>query len=113
VLRRLQLAAEQGKSFGVLFGPTRNAAAPSPAPLRIQLSAARGRLGLQILKRRGGGWAPPLSLALDARRFARPLTPGPSPAAGRGWPALSREGRGSVARDLRVSRLQRLRHGVA
>ena len=26
-LRRLQLAAEEGKSFGVIFGPTRNAAA--------------------------------------------------------------------------------------
>jgi hypothetical protein len=63
--RRLQAAAEEGKSFGVVFGPTRQAAQPSPAPLRIQLSASRGRLDLQILKRRGGGWAPPLSLDLD------------------------------------------------
>jgi hypothetical protein len=108
-LRRLQLAAEEGKSFGVVFGPTRNAAQPSPAPLRIQLSAGRGRLELQILKRRGGGWAPPLSIAIDAQRAARPptpafapgfspatcasrapLTPGPSPAAGRGEPVFSR-----------------------
>jgi hypothetical protein len=69
-LRRLQVAAEEGKSFGVVFGPTRHAAIASPAPLRIQLSASRGRLGLQILKRRGGGWAPPLSLELD--RCERP-----------------------------------------
>jgi len=93
-LRRLQLAAEEGKSFGVVFGPTRNACMPSPAPLRIQLSPARGRLTLQILKRRGGGWAPPLSLVLDAQCCAHPLTPAltpsPSPAAGRGWPVLSR-----------------------
>jgi hypothetical protein len=61
-LRRLQLAAEEGRSLGVVFGSTRNAAHPSPAPLRIQLAASRGRLELQILKRRGGGWAPPLSL---------------------------------------------------
>src|SRR5262245_9833350 len=61
-LRRLQLAAEEGKSLGVVFGSTRSAAHPSPAPLRIQVRAARGKLELQILKRRGGGWAPPLSL---------------------------------------------------
>ena len=64
-LRRLQLAAEEGKSLGLVFGSTRNAAHPSPAPLRIQLAANRGRLELQILKRRGGGWAQPLSLDVE------------------------------------------------
>ena len=67
-LRRLQLAAEEGKSLGVIFGPTRNAASASPAPLRIQLSAGRGRLEVQILKRRGGGWAPPLALEFEKKR---------------------------------------------
>ena len=66
-LRRLQLAAEEGKSFGVIFGPTRNAANFSPAPLRIQLCARRGGLDVQILKRRGGGWAPTLSLELERK----------------------------------------------
>ena len=65
LLRRLQLAAEEGKSLGVVFGSMRNAAHPSPAPLRIQLTASRDRLELQILKRRGGGWAPPLSLDVE------------------------------------------------
>jgi hypothetical protein len=65
LLRRLQLAAEEGKSLGVIFGPTRSAANASPAALRIQLNAGRSRLDVQILKRRGGGWAPPLSLELD------------------------------------------------
>jgi len=73
-LRRLQLAAEEGKSLGVVFGSTRNAAHPSPAPLRIQLAASRGKLELQILKRRGGGWAPPL--ALDLERPASSDRPG-------------------------------------
>ena len=82
-LRRLQLAAEEGKSFGVVFGPRAMPPHPSPAPLRIQLSAGRGRLELQILKRRGGGWAPPLSLALDggaekATRRSRAHTHGES-----------------------------------
>jgi hypothetical protein len=72
--RRLQAAAEEGKSFGVVFGHTRQAAQPSPAPLRIQLSAGRNRLDLQILKRRGGGWAPPLSLELDRKRWRTQLT---------------------------------------
>ncbi len=78
-LRRLQLAAEEGKSFGVIFGPTRNAAAASPAALRIQLGAGRGRLEVQILKRRGGGWAPPLSLELDKQHLS---CRSPSPLAG-------------------------------
>jgi hypothetical protein len=68
-LRRLQLAAEEGKGMAVVFGPTRYAAQASPAPLRIQLSAHRDRLELQILKRRGGGWAPPLSLQIDTPRY--------------------------------------------
>jgi hypothetical protein len=76
-LRRLQLAAEEGKSLGVVFGSTRNAAHPSPAPLRIQLAASRGGLELQILKRRGGGWAPPLSL--DVECPASPACPEPGP----------------------------------
>jgi len=71
-MRRLQLAAEEGKGFGVVFGPTRNAALPSPAPLRIQLTAGREKLQLQIIKRRGGGWAPPLSL--DVNRSQRNRT---------------------------------------
>jgi hypothetical protein len=75
-LRRLQLAAEEGKSFGVVFGPTRHAANASPAPLRIQLTAGRSRLELQILKRRGGGWAPPLSLDLERPERAMAGTPG-------------------------------------
>jgi hypothetical protein len=92
-LRRLQLAAEEGKSFGVVFGPTRNAAQPSPAPLRIQLSAARGRLALQILKRRGGGWAPPLSIALDAPRVEPRFAY--HPVALRAPPLLGEEGNSS------------------
>ena len=82
VLRRLQLAAEEGKGVGVVFGSTRHAAQPSPAPLRIQLSAHRTGLELQVLKRRGGGWAPPVLLRMNPEkvdvvrvRSASPLLP--------------------------------------
>jgi len=68
-LRRLQLAAEEGKGIGVMFGSTRHAGQPSPAPLRIQVSVRRNGFELQILKRRGGGWAPPVSLQLDPPRI--------------------------------------------
>ena len=99
-LRRLQMAAEEGKSFGVMFGPTRGAARPSPAPLRIQLTARRDRLGLQVLKRRGGGWAPPLSLNVDHLAHTSRLGP---------------DSINSTARVLsaRPARHRRLQHGIA
>jgi protein ImuA len=72
-MRRLQLAAEEGKSMGVVFGATRHAAQPSPAPLRIQLSSRRSGLELQILKRRSSGWAPPVLLSIDSPRIDESL----------------------------------------
>lgn len=55
MLRRLQLAAEAGATWGILFRPEREADRPSPAALRLRLESAGGRLRLRILKRRGGG----------------------------------------------------------
>ncbi len=52
-LRRLQLAAEEGDSIGVLFRPLAARESPSVAALRLQLSA--GRYGeIEVLKSRGG-----------------------------------------------------------
>ena len=73
-MRRLQLAAEEGKGMGVVFGTTRHAAQPSPAPLRMQLSAHRNGLEVQVLKRRGGGWAPSVSLPIDTPRINESVT---------------------------------------
>ncbi len=103
-LRRLQLAAEEGKGFGVVFGSLRNAAGPSPAPLRIQLSPGRGRLALQILKRRGGGWAPPLSLEIDRTREVDRTRPLRSEAEVLAAPRRI---------TPRPPRLRRVRHGMA
>jgi hypothetical protein len=52
-LRRLQLAAEHGNSWGVLFRSPAAAAQASPAALRIQLEPAAQGLRLELLKRRG------------------------------------------------------------
>ncbi len=51
-VRRLQLAAEQGNSLGVLFHSKENG--PSPAAVRIRLEPTESGLEVQILKARGG-----------------------------------------------------------
>ncbi len=61
-LRRLQLAAEEGGSFGVLFGEAARSAWSSPAPLRLRLGVRHDRLSVKILKRRGSGLTPTLWL---------------------------------------------------
>ena len=61
-MRRLQLAAEAGGSFGVVFGEAVRAAFSSPAPLRLRLGVRQDRLSVKILKRRGSGLTPTLWL---------------------------------------------------
>ena len=64
-LRRLQLAAEEGEAVGVFFNDADALRRSSPAALRLHLAPDRGRLQARIIKRRGGGAAAPLSLALS------------------------------------------------
>ena len=68
-LRRLQLAAEEGGSFGAIFGAAARAAPSSPAPLRMQLGMRQNRLTVRIIKRRGSGRMP--TLWLDVSKTAR------------------------------------------
>lgn len=65
VLRRLQLAAEAGASWGVLFQPEQAATAGSPAALRLRLEPAAAGLHVHVIKRRGGWPAGPVTLGLD------------------------------------------------
>jgi len=62
-LRRLQLAAESGGTWGIVFRPERYAAQASPAPCRLRLEPAPGavsatgphsRVQVTLLKARGG-----------------------------------------------------------
>jgi len=69
-LRRLQLAAEEGGSFGAIFGAAARAAPSSPAPLRMQLGTRQNRLAVRIVKRRGSGRVPTLLLDVERNRAA-------------------------------------------
>jgi len=68
-LRRLQVAAEGQAVLAVLWRSTMDAATPSPAPLRLSLTAGADALAVRILKRRGR----PASrlLAIDVPRPGR------------------------------------------
>jgi len=63
-LRRLQLAAEAGKSMGFLFRPHRYVMQSSPAALRLTLEMTQAGLAVNIIKRRGGWASGPLSVEL-------------------------------------------------
>ena len=54
-LRRLQLACEQGQTCGVMFRPEALAIQPSPAALRLSLTAnLNTKTSIRILKSQGG-----------------------------------------------------------
>jgi hypothetical protein len=52
-IRRLQLAAERGRAFGVLFRPRAAARQASPAVLRLGLEALPAGVRIAVLKARG------------------------------------------------------------
>jgi cell division inhibitor SulA len=102
-LRRLQLAAEAGQAWGVVFRPDRFADSSSPAALRLRVAAdttAQGqpqRVNVSVLKRIGGWPTGPVALTVgaaakrvchaDVRRVSVnpvPATPGPWPRTLRG-----------------------------
>jgi hypothetical protein len=65
-LRRLQLAAESGCTPLVLFRPPAALAVPSPATLRLSLTAGAQGACLQLVKHRGGRSRPLPVAALQA-----------------------------------------------
>ena len=75
VLRRLQVAARDGRTFGVLWRRPGERASAQAAPLRLGLAPHAGapsRLAVHVLKRRGGEVALPVMLDLDARCLVAP-----------------------------------------
>jgi hypothetical protein len=65
-LRRLQLAAESGDTWGVLFRALRDAAQTSPAAVRVQLEPGAQGVRVELLKRRGAWGGAVVQLALAA-----------------------------------------------
>ena len=63
-MRRLQLAAETGHTWGVLFRHARAAQERSPAALRLLLEPSANGLAVHILKRRGGPVSKPVIVAM-------------------------------------------------
>ena len=77
LLRRLQVAARDGRTFGVVWRRPGERAGASAAPLRLGLAPQEGsgRLAVHVLKRRGGTLALPVIVDLDARSFVAPQAP--------------------------------------
>lgn len=70
-MRRLQLAAETGHTWGVLFRHARAAQDRSPAALRLLLEPSTNGLAVTILKRRGGPVSKPVFVAMPQAGVAR------------------------------------------
>ncbi|MDA8128854.1 MAG: translesion DNA synthesis-associated protein ImuA [Betaproteobacteria bacterium] len=70
-MRRMQLAAETGHSWGVLFRHARAAQDRSPAALRLLLEPAVDGLAVTILKRRGGPVSKPVVVGVPQAGVAR------------------------------------------
>lgn len=81
VLRRLQLAAEAGKAWGVLFRDRASAAQTSPAALRLELSSAADRTLVRLIKCRGGAQQElSLDLMQPGSTSSTPAPAAPAPA---------------------------------
>ena len=77
-MRRLQLGAESGGAWGVLFRSASAAQERSTAALRLRLEATSNGLAVHILKRRGGHVSKPVMVNLhqtNVIRRARPSAP--------------------------------------
>lgn len=67
-LRRLQRAAETGKSLAFLFRCGSTADVQSPAALRLHLTSSRGKLSITIAKSQGSRHVPTLQIPLSRSR---------------------------------------------
>ncbi len=64
-LQRLQAAAAEGQSMGILFRPDQLASHGSPIDLRLRISRQPDAVAVRVLKRRGGRYSEPVSVSMD------------------------------------------------
>jgi cell division inhibitor SulA/protein ImuA len=85
VLRRLAVAAREGRTWGVLWRRPGQRASATTAPLRLALDMRDGKLAVTIVKRRGGDVARPIVIDVTARAlpYAASRTPDARTSAGR------------------------------
>jgi hypothetical protein len=77
VLRRLAVAAREGRTWAVLWRRPGVRASATAAPLRLALAPRDGKLAVRIVKRRGSDVAQPIMLDVTARAlpYAPPRRP--------------------------------------
>jgi len=80
-LRRLQMAAQAGRSMAVLFRSTAAESSSTPAHLRVVLTRSADALELRIPKRRGPPLVVPIRIDLRSRTRAPMLEPRGAPQA--------------------------------
>jgi len=75
LLRRLQVAAREGRTWGVLWRRPGQTGGATAAPLRLGLAAAGGgnRLAVRVLKRRGAELSQPVMIDVSGAGFSPPL----------------------------------------
>ena len=71
VLRRLAVAAREGRTWGVLWRRPGQRTIAVTASLRLALASTEGRLAVRVLKRRGGDLARPIFVDVDAGSSGR------------------------------------------
>jgi hypothetical protein len=74
-LRRLQMAAQAGRSMAVLFRSTAAERLSTPAHLRVVLERDGGVLKFRIPKRRGPPLTAPIALDIGGRTSSRRISP--------------------------------------
>ena len=77
-LRRLQVAAREGRTWGALWRRPGQRGGAIAAPLRLALAPQDGRLAVRVLKRRGAELPQPVLLDID-RPASGDAPPAPSP----------------------------------
>ena len=82
-MRRLAVAAREGRTWGVLWRRPGQRAIAASASLRLALAPQEGRLAVRVLKRRGGDLAQPVLVDVDAGSGNLPPLPDPRTSAGR------------------------------